>query len=229
MQKVTIAGIFSLVVINGLFFPAFAFAASQFMVTWEADSYVPGWYSGKALPTRNSLIRVAFELIDNGKPVNLSKSIVRWYVNDELVRNEAHGLGITAYQFKTSDYPGNETEVRISIPNYKGSSVDKILRIPVAHPEVIIQGGRMDGTLGRGETMFRGFPFFFNIRNLSNLRFAWTAANQGSEGSEDSPWDFSLSIPESVPLGTPIEIGLTAQNNASPLEMGNISKTMMVR
>ena len=82
------------------------------LVSWQADSYVPSWYQGKIFPTNGSKIGVNFELLENGKIVNLSKIKVRWYINDKLIRNESNGLGIKSLSFTTSDYPGYETEVR---------------------------------------------------------------------------------------------------------------------
>src|SRR3989338_8026257 len=101
-------------------------ALPQFLVSWQAQSYAPARYQGKIFPTKGTPIVISFELIDNGKIVDLSKTAVRWYINDELVKNEDNGLGIKSLQFNLPDYAGQETEIRIAIPDYKGSQLDSI-------------------------------------------------------------------------------------------------------
>ncbi|MCL5004571.1 MAG: hypothetical protein M1170_01335, partial [Patescibacteria group bacterium] len=66
---------------------AYAQSGYEFLTTWKADGFVPAWYEGKILPSRGSRVSVSFELLKNGKISDLSNVVVRWYVNDNLVKN----------------------------------------------------------------------------------------------------------------------------------------------
>ena len=113
-------------------------AAPQFLASWKADSYVPSWYQGKILPSRGTPVTVSFEVINSGQKADLSGTAVRWYINNKLVKNETNGFGIQSISFNIPDYGGQETEVRIAIPNYRGSELNHILRIPVKNPEAVL-------------------------------------------------------------------------------------------
>ena len=46
-------------------------ASPQFLVSWQVENYAPAWYQGKIFPVKDTPIVVSFELIENGRLVNL--------------------------------------------------------------------------------------------------------------------------------------------------------------
>lgn len=209
--KIKFIGLIGLIVLIGQI--GQAQASPQFMVSWQADSYAPSWYSGKIFPTKDSAIEISFELIDNGKIADLSKSAVRWYVNDKLVKNESDGLGIKYLRFITTDYPGNDTEIRISIPSYKNfGPLDKIFSIPVAKPQVVIDALYVNREISSGKNIFQAIPFFFSAKDLSKIVYKWFVDNREVIDLGDNFKILDLTIPREAPKGTIINIKTTVKN-----------------
>ena len=190
---------------------ASAQTTSQFLVSWQAESYVPSWYQGKVLATKGSAIKVSFELIDSGKIVNLSKKKVRWYINDKLVQNENNGLGLKFYSFIADDYPGQDTEIRITIVDYKDEVLDKIIVIPIVSSEAVIDAPYPNREIKSGKNSFFAYPFFFNIKDLNKLSFEWLVDNQAAEAGDNSAI-LDLNVDSLAPKGFGINVKLTIKN-----------------
>lgn len=159
-----------------------AHAETEFMTSWQARTYVPAWYEGRVLPTYESPITIAFELLEDGKIVDLSNTAVRWYVDGRLLKNELNGLGIKKILVINKKYGGDTTEIRISIPNYKGGSQEKLINIPIKTPEAVIEAPYFKKKVEKGVSTLRVWPFFFNTTNASNLSLKWVV-----DGSDVRP------------------------------------------
>lgn len=207
-----------------------AFAATpQFLVSWQAQSYAPSWYQGKIFPSRGSPVKINFELIDNGKIVDVGGLAVRWYVNGKLVKNETNGLGLKSLVFGTPDYGGTETEVRISIPDYNGFSLNNTVRIPVKNPEAVIDAKTLNREAQIGDNMFTALPFFFNVPGLNNLSFDWFANGQPADSDTDTPWLLNLNIDSKTPSGFQINLQAIVKNFLSELEFAVSNLQLTVR
>ncbi|MBI4159957.1 hypothetical protein HY504_02225 [Candidatus Wolfebacteria bacterium] len=203
-------------------------AIPQFMTSWRAESYVPAWYGGKVFPIKDTPVEISFELVENGRIVDLRRTAVRWYINDTLMRNEESGLGIKSLRFVNQNYPGQGVDVHISLPNYKGQPLDAILRIPVLSPEVVVENARPTRDMARGDMKFRAIPFFFNVGLRDDLGVSWRAANQPAEYGDD-PWRLSVGLDAEVPSGFPIDIQVAVNNFLNELEFANNALTVQVR
>lgn len=203
--------------------------ASQFLVSWQAKTYAPSWYQGKFFPVKDASVGISFELIDNGKIADLSKEKVRWYVNDKLEKNEENGLGIKSINFSTRDYPGQTTEVRIEIFHYKnGDVLGKIIEIPSVRPELIVDLPYADNQIGVGQSIFRAFPFFFDINGLDNLSVEWSAMGRQSEGS-GNPWQLNLNIDQKAPKGMEVGLSVSVKNLLKELEFASKSMKLVIK
>jgi len=181
--------------IFSLFFLAPAASAQsspEFLISWKAENYVPGWYGGKKIPIAGTPINVSFSLIDSGKPVNLSQNSVRWHVNGNLVKNEEDGLGINKIIF-SSARNSKEALVRISVIDYAPDLLSASIAIPIANPETIIDSPYFNNEIAGGLSVFRAYPFFFNANNINELNAAWKVNNENSSGGSD-PWVLNLNI-----------------------------------
>lgn len=198
----------------------------QFLVSWQANSTAPSWYSGKIFPTKDSPVEISFELIDSDKQVNLSKTAVRWYINDKLEKNESDGFGIKYLKFIASDYPGQDTEIRISIPSYKNfGPLDKIITIPIAKPQAVIIAPYSDKKIAAGKSAFEAIPFFFSAQDLSQIIYKWFVDNRAVSDSGDNSRILDLNIPQEAPKETIINIKATAKNSLKETEFasGNLN------
>lgn len=205
-------------------------AAPQFLVSWQAQSYVPGWYQGKILPTNGTPVEINFELIDNGKIVDLSKTKIRWYVNDGLVKNEEDGLGIKILKADIPNYSGQETEIRISVVDYLGGEpLDKIIKIPVVGPEVIINAPYPDKKISAGPSIFQAIPFFFNIKNLNGFSIEWLANEQKPASPSGNPWLLNLNVGPETPKDTEIKLSVSVKNILKELEFASKSINLTIK
>ena len=209
----------------------FTFAASpQFLVSWQSKNYGPSWYQGKIFPTKDSMVEVSFELMDNGKIADLSKEKIRWYINDNLEKNEDSGLGIKSLRFSTPAYPGRITEVRIEIFHYKGGEViGKIINIPSVWPEVVIDAPYADNKIGVGLSVFKAFPFFFNVKNFYDLSAELSAMGQRVEGAGVNAWTLNLNIDSKAPKDTEINLSVSVKSLLKELEFASKNLRLVIK
>jgi hypothetical protein len=193
----------------------------QFLVTWRSHNYAPSWYAGKILATRGSWVDVSFDLIDNGKVVDLSKNKVRWYVNDDLKRNEDDGLGIKNYYFGIDDYKNEDINIQIVVVDYLDEQIGKFITIPLAQPEVVIDAPYANRRLPSGTDMFKAYPYFFDIKDLSKLSFNWTVNGQPAESASISADTLKLNIDNLAPSGFGIDIQALIKNLTDEFEFAS--------
>lgn len=175
--------VIALAIVLGVSAPR-ANAATDFIVDWQTKTYVPAWYEGKAFPTYQSFLAIGFELVENGKVVDLSKTAVRWYVNGKLLKNETSGLGIRQVTVFNKKYGGDVASIKIAIPDYKGQALSKSFDIPVKKAEVVIDVPYANKKVLRGENTLFAWPFYFNVQKASDLRLQWKVDGNTLETSE---------------------------------------------
>lgn len=208
-------------------------SAPIFLTSWKAQSYVPNWYQGKIFPAPGTPIEVKFELIDNGRIVDLSGTKVRWYLNDDLVRNEESGLGIKSLNFIAPQFGGRDVEIRIAVLNYgdNGGQLDEIVRIPVAKPEAVINSPYPDRLIGVGKSSFRATPFFFGTKDVSadNFSFEWSIDGKKAEGFFENQSDFILDVGSQAPAGAKLRLSVLAKNLLKELEFASGDVQLEIR
>ena len=200
----------------------------EFLVTWQAQNYVPDWYQGKILPISGTPVNISFELIDNGEIADLSKITIRWYVNDKLVINENNGLGIKNLKINIPDSNGMQTEIRIVVLDYLESMIDKLVYIPVVGPEAVINAPYADEKIKTGSSIFELSPFFFNINNLSNLSVSWLMNGQ-KPTTADNPYVFNLNVGSETPSGTKINISASIKNILKEFESASQNLNLVIK
>jgi len=204
-------------------------AAPQLLISWQAQNYAPSWYQGKILPVNGTPVNISFELVDNGKIVDLSKTTVRWYVNDKLVLNENNGLGIKNLKINIPDSNGNTTEVRIAVVNYKGGDlIDRVVEIPVEAPEAVIDAPYADGKIKTGSSILGLIPFFFNVDNINNLLVNWSVNGQAPTSS-NNPYLLNLNIGSDTPQDTQINVSVSVKNILKQLEFASQSIQLQIK
>ena len=209
--------VFALYILSSISSSAFAQTSIQFLTSWQAQNYAPSWYQGKIFATRGVPIEISFEMLDKGKIIDLSKTIVRWYVNDKLVANEDNGLGLKTLKIIAPDYAGHETNIRIAIVNYlSGDTLYKNIAIPIVAPEAVINAPYADRKIGFGQSVFTATPFFFNVKNLDNLSVDWSTAEQNAGGQLS--WSLNLNIEPTTPSGSIINLSVAIKNALNELE-----------
>ncbi len=179
-------------------------------ILWEADTYTPPFYKGKALPTSQSYIKAV------GLPNFIAKSgkvpakdlVYSWkkaYVSDP----NNSGIGKNIYFYRgTYTFNSNVIETSVSTPD--GTlSLKKQTVIPIYEPKIIfyerkpLEGIRYENALGgtfsikESEVTLRAEPYFFSFLNADNngAVFSWRLDGKKLEINPDKKAEFTLRKP----------------------------------
>jgi len=209
---------------------SYAQTPPQFLISWKAQNYVPDWYSGKIFPTAGTQMEVNFELINNGKPADLSSAKVRWYINDKLVKNEDNGLGIKKINFFAPNYFGQTMQVRIAIVDFLGGGfMDKMIDIPVVRPEAVIDAPYKNNEIKTGKFAFNVLPFFFNTNNKDYFSVQWSVLGQEPESQKGDPFTLDLNIDPQAPIGSRVNLSVAMNNITKILESASQTINLTIK
>lgn len=189
---------------------------AKLLVTWQADTYVPDGFSGKVMPSSDSQIVIGVDLINSGKRVDLSPYKVFWYIDEHFYQGAA---GLARISLAAPHLIGeNFITVRVLITNY-GTGVGKTITIPVVAPEVVIQSSAPSLAASAAPFTLQAYPYFFNVRDLSQLSFSWSLNGQNvgnqnpfvatREMADKGPSQIQLSVSNPARLIERITQGLT--------------------
>ena len=196
--------------------PALAQTAPQFLVSWRALNYVPADYLGKIYPTRLTPVEAGFDLIDNGKIVNLANFNIRWFLDNDIL---VEGNSIKTVRFNARKYPGSSHNLRITVEEYKGGDVEYSWKISVKSPGLVIDSRHPNNQFSLGSYLLRALPYFFNA-SLQNLSFKWRTDGKEILGKTQNPDLLKLELGSAGKSIAPKEIRISAgvQNQINPIE-----------
>ncbi|HEY4475408.1 MAG TPA: hypothetical protein VJB92_01665 [Candidatus Paceibacterota bacterium] len=195
----------------------------ELMLTWQALNYAPPGYQGKNLPIRNSPVEAALTIIENGKPANLSNQEIRWFVDRNL---EQSGIGLTRFPFAVPRLASSGVPLKVSVINYKGADLEKSVLVPVAKPETIITTGAADKKIIAGINLIEALAYFFNVKNINQLLFTWSANNEETNGASDTPNFLELDASQGGP-GAEVKLSVSVVNKNDALE-GAKDETILI-
>ncbi|MDO8442690.1 MAG: hypothetical protein Q7S81_00260 [bacterium] len=166
----------------------------EFLVSWRAINFVPPDYQGKIVPSKNSIIEISFDLLDNGKFVDVSKQQINWNVDRDSFKS---GVGLKSI-ITTFDKVSTKL-VEIELPNYSdkiygGAYLNKFVNIPAVSPEVVINAPYPNKTIGVKQNAFQAVPYFFGISSLGQLNFGWEVDGQKMENDPNYPSILALDL-----------------------------------
>jgi hypothetical protein len=198
-------------------------AGPQLFVTWRAATYTPADYQGKALPTWNSLVTISFELLSNGKPVDLSKQTVYWYLSDSLLKG---GVGLQTLSLVTPQNSQDTLSLKVEIPNFGGNMLDKDINIPIVAPRAVVNAPYPEGKFSVTSAEVQALPYFFNVQDPLALSYDWNVNGATPPGAED-PTVLTTTINSDAPSGANLNIILFIKNpkNDSETAASNINLT----
>lgn len=193
-----------------LFKNAKAASTPQFLVTWKSTaSYVPPGYSGKALPSYGSKVTADFELVSNGKILDLSDQTIYWYLNDTLIGG---GVGVQQLTFPLYGTPPNSLDLRIELPTYDSNQyLIHTVEIPYANPSVVLYAPYPNGNFSTNPVDFTALPFFFNTSS-SHLSYTWTVNGETGANAEN-PETAQITLPKGTASGASITVSIAIQGS----------------
>jgi hypothetical protein len=216
-----------LIIFSFLFFLGFSHnsqaANSAIDILWQAQTYTPAWYKGKALPVIQSRIKAV--AVTPG--ISSSKLIYEWYLNFQKNIN-ASGIGKSSFSFQIKNYEEQVITVRIS--NQNKNLIDEksvILSANKAKPEIIFyEDSPVYGTLFNKALQgyfnllkpifnLRAEPYFFSNANSKALKYKWKMNNDEDITDDESQVVVNFQKPEKE--GTAV-ISLKIQNFLNVLQ-----------
>ncbi len=200
-------------------------AATEFLTSWKANTFVNAAYTGKILPTRGSQVTLAFELLDNDKIADISKNEVAWFRGGSKFDS---GLGKRKTTLTLPTLNNNESViVKIIVRQNKGANIEKFVIIPIASPEVVINSPYPLNIISAGLSSFAPMFYFWNTDKTSNLLVSWTNGNEETQELAGNSV-LQLSIPAGV-AKTQLRLAATAKNPEREFENANDSINLIVK
>ncbi len=166
---------------------------------WWADTTVPYWYRGKALPSANSRVTVVATPPAGMNPNELS---YQWQFNGSVIP-QASGFGKNTFTF-TFEFPVREL-VEVTMRNLAGTFVKAAaIDVEPRAPTVAIYESRpLRGVVH--ERVLREFsapsgdsyellavPFFFPEERVKSLHYDWIVNGERIVGTFTKPWLLTL-------------------------------------
>ncbi len=165
---------------------------------WWADTAIPYWYKGKALPSRNAQVTVfAFPNNRNSSSLNF-----QWSFND-AINAQSSGIGKQVFTFPLNFTVNESIEVQVSDVSgalNKKKAIDIEPREPIAriYETRVLRGAVYEKTIktadavsGETET-FVAFPFYFTPGKPATLSYSWLFNGETISGTFTKPWLFVL-------------------------------------
>ena len=199
--------------------------APSLIVTWQAENYAPSGYEGVILPTRGTAVRAALALIDAGKIQDLSKKEIRWFTGRELIKS---GLGAVEIEFRTPELATGDIALKAVVRNYKNADWEGLTAVPVAEPEIVIDAPYPERKIAAGLNVFKALPYFFNINDVIQLVFSWTANGLKAESGSEEPDRLNLetSLGRS---GDEVNLSVAVLNSLNPLQFASQSLNLTIK
>ncbi len=199
-------------------------------LVWEASSYVPPFYKGKALmPDGGDARVVAF--LPPGVPVTSDISY-SWRV-DGVVDGANSGVGRSSYTIESEIFGGSSLVV-VEISNANGLIGTGALRIPLIKPQILVYtdaplGGvlfndenpRITGT----ELTMETYPLFFTTRRRDNANLSYVWRVNGVPATNPLGNSGRLVLRSEEAIGT-TTIGVSVSNTDHILESASGDTTI---
>ncbi len=161
----------------------------QAFVTWKADSFVPADAAIKAIPTKGSQISAGVEALEAGRPIDLSKTEIRWYVNDRFLKS---GIGMATITFPAEQL-ASRYDLRAVLKQVRGADISKTVQIPMTSPIVVIDGPYAY-KIAPAELRLTARPYFFGVKTIDNFLVTWKVNGGTLPVVSDNPLVANLSL-----------------------------------
>lgn len=208
---------------------------SDLALTWFAETYVPKWYKGKALPTPNSVVSIAAipRFVAEGREIPSQNLIFRWGFDDE--DRVLAGAGAEVFQIRISGVPKTSHHIRVTVEDTAGQiTKEREIFIVPANPRLAIYPSTPLGgiefrtspsfylTASRGIIDFQAEPFFFSVQSRKELPYQWSVGGIEAKGTPGEEYGLSLNTGDSpVPI-LPLSVAISIPNSV----ISAISKTL---
>lgn len=181
-------------------------------LTWVAETLIPRWYKGKALPVPSSVVNIIAvpQIVVGGKTLSPRNLVYRWGLDDE--ERILEGAGEDIFRIKTSDFPRSSHRITVAVEdiNRTVKKTGEIFINPVSPQLAIYASTPLGGVEPRAAHSFfftelRGLmdfiaePFFFPVKSRKELSFRWSVAGNEVAGTPENPHVLTLDTNQRQP------------------------------
>lgn len=216
MDGMKIKEVFAVIVVFALVFSLRASLSRAdeglgILPTWTAENFYPSDYRGKPLPSIETLVAVSVEITKDGKIIDAADTNIRWYIDEKFHKE---GNGLKEVVFYASKWAGDSHFIRIEAKK-GGVSASKIIEIPVAPKEAVIESSAGRSAPANSSVVFSATPYFFNVRSISDLDISWKIQRREIPGEKKSTLFVQFGTPENASQGEArISVAVREKNNA---------------
>ncbi len=179
-------------------------SVADLSLTWFAETFIPRWYQGKALPSQNSVVNIVAipEFVVN-RTISPENLIYRWSLDDE--DNVLNGPGERVFRIKISDLPKTSHRIRVEVEDFQGTiRKERGLLLTSFTPRLGIYSYSPLGgiepriSLTSFSVFTRGLldltiePFFFPVGARRDLAFRWVVNGVSINGEPENPHILTL-------------------------------------
>lgn len=172
------------------FSKTFTINPSDVRLLWEANSYVPPFYKGKALHSQHGSLKIVAmpEFVRNGAPVPASNLIYNWSNGQETYPSQSgYGRGVLIIN---GSLIGRDEKVSVVVTDpVSGMKTQGWADIRTSRPEILFYenspyyGNLFDQAVGaidltNEEVQVIAYPFFFSNEEGDNIEYEWRLNNQ---------------------------------------------------
>ncbi len=168
---------------------------------WEAETYTPPLYRGKAQFTTDASLRVIAlpTIIENGVEVSPANLFYAWMINGEE-KPLLSGYGKESIVIPAKDTAKRSVVISVKVTSRSGGEAETSTTIEPVRPEILLyekdpllgilfnRAITGDFLLSQNEVHFEAFPFFFSSYSNQDPRitYQWRMNNKMIENEEGS-------------------------------------------
>lgn len=198
---------------------------AQIILTWQANSFYPSDYPGKAWASPNNIISISVETLRNNKFLNLSEVNIIWYLDDNFLQR---GVGLKEISFVVKKTELDHHFVRAVVQLNK-ETAESAIRIPIYKQSAVFNIPYPLKTVSGGSQInLQIIPYFFNIPTIENLIFS----NQINENKYKNEGFNQINLN----IGTPqiesqkiINLYTLVYNKNNPLEFSQAREKIIIK
>ncbi|MBI2122220.1 MAG: hypothetical protein HYT98_03790 [Candidatus Sungbacteria bacterium] len=194
---------------------------SDLALVWQADTYVPRWYKGKALPSSNSeIIVTALPKISlAGSAIRPENLIYQWSIDN--TERALSGVGVNVFRFKTGAFSSRLHWIRVAVEDtQKRIRKTGELLIAPQNPRAVIYAFSPLGGIEPRSTVSNfsvmkdalvdllAEPFFFAGKSRNNFSFSWDVGGSGAGGTPENPYILSVDTRGTRSSNIPVSVAV---------------------
>jgi len=180
-------------------------------ILWEADTYTPPFYKGKALPTSKSIIRVVpFPSFIGKEGYYNSEDLVYKWKSGYFANANDSGYGKNTFIYRAG-YTYNTDEIETTVSTIdNGMSITKKEYIYVDNPKIVFYENKPMGGIQYGnaigdsrefenvELTVHAVPYFFSLQGINDntASFSWRLDGKKLDIDPDNKTEFTFRKPE---------------------------------